>query len=107
MMLATGLFGSIIEPNNVDNTQDNTQDVIRLYQDVIDSIAPSYYTVLFKETGWPDRNGDPHPTPEEHLAYLDAVLPGWVTKSETRAKIARETANLQKNRTGMSIVMRL
>jgi hypothetical protein len=103
----TWKFLSMIEPNNQDDTQVDTQDVTRLYQDVVDSIAPSYYTVLFKETGWPDRNGDPHPTPAEHLAYLDTVLPGWVTKAETRVKIAHETANLQKTRTGMSTVTRL
>jgi hypothetical protein len=99
----TWRFLSMIEPNNVDDTRDVTQ----LYQDVVDSIAPSYYTVLFKEIGWPDRNGDPHPTPSEHLAYLDAVLPGWVTKEEIRAKIAHETVNLDRGRSGLSRVERL
>jgi hypothetical protein len=56
--------------------------------------------------GWRTQ-GDPHPTPVEHLAYLDAVLPGWVTKSQTRAKIIEETNNLQKTRSGLSTVQRL
>ena len=71
-------------------------DSLNIYQDVVDSILPSYKAVLFSK-GWPNRNGDPHPSPEEHLAYLDAVLPGWVTKSETRAKMHEETLNLHKD----------
>jgi len=50
-------------------------DSLNIYQDVVDSILPSYKAVLFPNS-WPDRNGDPHPSPAEHLAYLDAVLPG-------------------------------
>lgn len=99
----TWKFLSMIEPNNVDDTRDVTQ----LYQNIVDSIAPSYHTILYKETGWPDRNGDPHPTPLEHLAYLDAVLPGWVTKQETRAIMAYETENLEKRLPGLSNITRL
>ena len=98
----TWRFLSMIEPNNTDDTQ----DVTALYQDVIDSIAPSYYTVLFQEK-WPNHNGDEHPSPMEHLAYLDAVLPGWVTKSKTRATMAYETENLGKRQAGLSTVTRL
>jgi hypothetical protein len=94
----------MIEPNNTDDTR----DVTKLYQNVVDSIAPSYYTILFKN-GWPDRDGDPHPSPEEHLAYLDAVLPGWVTKQSTRVIMREESINLNKNpkKTGMTKVTRL
>jgi hypothetical protein len=101
----TWKFLSMIEPNNTDETCDVTE----LYQDVVNSIAPSYYTVLFKETGWPDRDGDPHPSPAEHLAYLDAVLPGWVTKQSTRVKMHDESINLNKKPqlSGMSKVTRL
>jgi hypothetical protein len=38
---------------------------------------------------------------------LDAVLPGWVTKSETRVKMHEESINLNKHLTGMSKVTRL
>lgn len=103
----TGLnwkFLSMIEPNNTDDTRDVTE----LYQNVVDSIAPSYYTILFKN-GWPDRDGDPHPSPDEHLAYLDAVLPGWVTKQSTRVIMHEESINLNKNprMSGMTKVTRL
>jgi len=81
------------------------QDIFDLYSNILNNIMPSYQAVLYP-TGWKHCD-DPHPTPAEHLAYLDTVLPGWVTKAETRVKIAQETANLQKTRTGMSTVTRL
>jgi len=82
-------------------------DVFELYQDVIQSILPSYREIVF-QNGW-KKTGDPHPTPAEHLAYLDAVLPGWVTKQETRVKIHEESINLNKDprKTGMTKVTRL
>lgn len=83
------------------------QDVMAVYASVLDSILPSYQEVLYP-TGFKQIE-DPHPTPNEHLAYLDAVLPGWVTKAETRAKMHEETINLRKdpNRSGMTKVTRL
>jgi hypothetical protein len=84
------------------------KDVMEVYGDVLASILPSYQEVLFPG-GWPDRDGDSHPRPEEHLAYLDAVLPGWVTKQSTRVKMHDESINLNKNprKSGMSKVTRL
>lgn len=83
-------------------------DSLNIYQDVVDSILPSYKTTLFPN-GWPDRTSDPHPSPEEHLAYLDAVLPGWVTKQSTRVIMREESINLNKSpkKTGMTKVTRL
>jgi hypothetical protein len=83
-------------------------DPLNIYQDVINSILPSYRSVLFEDR-WPDRNGDPHPSPKEHLAYLDAVLPGWVTKESTRVKMREESINLNKDprKSGMTKVTRL
>jgi hypothetical protein len=85
------------------------RDVMRLYSDVLDTILPGYDKTVFAKTGWPNRNGDPHPSPEEHLAYLDAVLPGWVTKTETRVKMHEESINLNKDprKSGMAKVTRL
>jgi hypothetical protein len=88
-----------------DDSVSEHQDVLALYQDVLNNIMPSYREIVFQQ-GWRSL-GDPHPTPAEHLAYLDAVLPGWVTKKETRVKIAQESVNLNKHRTGMSEVTRL
>jgi hypothetical protein len=86
----------------------DTVDSLNIYQDVVDSILPSYKSVLFSN-GWPNRDGDPHPSPEEHLAYLDAVLPGWVTKQSTRVKMHEESINLNKDprKSGMTKVTRL
>lgn len=90
-----------------DNTSEH-RDVMRLYEDVFRSMGPSYQKTLFPN-GWPDRNGDPHPSPEEHLQFLDAVLPGWVTKESTRVIMHEESINLNKNpkKTGMTKVTRL
>lgn len=85
------------------------QDVIALYQDVLNIILPSFKQVL-RPNGWYQKllpGDDDHPMPTEHLAYLDTVLPGWVTKQETRAKMYEETKNLRKDRTGLSTVTRL
>jgi hypothetical protein len=86
----------------------DTIDSLNIYQDVVDSILPSYKSVLFPNS-WPDRNGDPHPSPAEHLAYLDTVLPGWVTKQSTRVIMHEESINLNKDprKSGMTKVTRL
>lgn len=83
-------------------------DSLNIYSSVVDCMLPSYRKVLFSDK-WPNRNGDPHPSPEEHLTYLDAVLPGWVTKTETRVKMQQESINLVKNphKSGMSRITRL
>lgn len=115
-ILSDDVFGDNISAQN---------DVADVYHDVIQSIAPSFKEVL-QPVGWggsepnwvhKHRNGDPHPNPQEHLAYLDTVLPSWVTKEETRAKIAQETRLLEDNgyklqnhiprRSGLSKVSRL
>ena len=95
---------------SLDNLSANTieyNDIVNAYNSVIESILPSYQEVLFP-SGWKIAQ-DPHPSPAEHLAYLDAVLPGWVTKAETRAKMQEESVNLRKNpaMTGLSKVTRL
>jgi hypothetical protein len=94
----------IMNPRQFDHLPGD-QDIFDLYSTVLNNIMPSYQQVLYP-TGW-KQSDDPHPTPAEHLAYLDAVLPGWVTKDETRVKIAHESINLNKHRTGMSKVTRL
>lgn len=84
------------------------RDVMRLYSDVLDHIALGYDKTVFLDN-WPKPGADPHPSPVEHLAYLDAVLPSWVTKSETRVKMQQESVNLAKDprRSGMAKVTRL
>jgi len=86
-------------------TQD---DIVSLYKNVLDCILPGYDTTVFKNN-WPKPGADPHPSPAEHLAYLDVVLPGWVTKQETRVKMHKVSINLNKdpNYSGMTKVTRL
>lgn len=80
-------------------------EVYDLYSNVLECIGPSFRETLFPEH-WPNRE-DPHPTPAEHLLYLDKVMPGYVTDLNIRATIAQESANLVKNRTGMCKQSRL
>jgi hypothetical protein len=84
------------------------RDAMRLYSDVLDTILPGYDKTVFSNN-WPKPGADPHPSPAEHLAYLDAVLPGWVTKTETRVKMHEQSINLNKDpkKTGMTKVTRL
>jgi hypothetical protein len=104
-------FLSMVEimarPNDDDNVS-QYRDVMRLYSDVLDCILPGYDKTVFKNN-WPKSGPDPHPSPEEHLAYLDAVLPGWVTKQETRVKMHEASINLNKDPrySGMTKVTRL
>jgi len=83
-------------------------DVTELYSDVLGCVLPGYDKTVFLDN-WPKPGVDPHPSPAEHLAYLDAVLPGWVTKSETRVKMHEASINLNKdpNYSGMTKVKRL
>ena len=88
------------------------KDAVDLYQDVLDSIVPGFDQTVFSKflnNNWPTDRHDQHPTPAEHLAYLDTVLPGWVTKEETRVKMYNESINLIKDpkRSGLSKVTRL
>jgi hypothetical protein len=107
----TWKFMSMMEMASMPFPDDNTsehRDVMRLYEDVYHAMGPSYQKTLFSN-GWPNRDGDPHPSPEEHLAYLDAVLPGWVTKESTRVIMREESINLNKDprKSGMTKVTRL
>ena len=94
-MLARDLWdGSIVDA-----------DVCNLYRDVFESVGPSFRETLFPEA-WPDR-ADPHPTPSEHLLFLDKAMPGSVTDLNIRATIAQESMHLHKSRSGMCKQQRL
>lgn len=109
-------------PDPYNNNEMAHQDVFNLYNNVIDCILPSFIDVLGHAYWNTDCDTRPrhsaeygvdkidyHPTPAEHLAYLDAVLPGWVTKTKTRVKMHEESINLNKDprKTGMTKVTRL
>lgn len=109
----------IVFPDQYKTTATGCQDVQELYANVLDSILPSFYETVLKqdwELNWQTGRRDLHPSPVEHLAYLDTVLPGWVTNESTRVKIAEEELflentfkqkNYRSNRTGLSTVQRL
>jgi hypothetical protein len=68
-------------------------DVRHLYQPILNLIKPSVYQIVFDQkwfsgNGIPDaydgRRRDFHPTPTEHLQYLDHVAPGLITQASTR-----------------------
>jgi len=92
----------IVYPDQYDpNRISGDKDIPMLYESVLNNIKPSYYETVLAEdrnSGWKLHNWntglkDPHPTPVEHLAYLDWVLPGWVTDSNIRVKVVEETAD--------------
>ena len=63
------------------------QDVLNMYYDDLKLVRPSYEKILKDRT---PLDFDTHPTPAEHLAYLDAVLPELPVSDQTRLKIAEE-----------------
>jgi len=92
----------LVYPDQYDpNRISNNPDIPALYESVLNNIKPSYYETVLAEdrsNGWKLHNWntglkDPHPTPIEHLAYLDWVLPGWVTNADIRVKVVEETAD--------------
>jgi hypothetical protein len=79
--------------NNPDDTVGNDADIRLLYKSTLDLIEPSVYQTVFDSkwfsgAGIPDafdsRRRDFHPTPTEHLQYLDVVAPTLLTKQSTR-----------------------
>jgi hypothetical protein len=107
----TWRFLSMVELMARPTADDNVslhRDAMRLYSNVLDSVLLGYDKTVFLNN-WPKPGDDPHPSPAEHLAYIDTVLPGWVTKAETRVKMHEESINLNKNprKSGMTKVTRL
>jgi hypothetical protein len=97
-------------PNPYNNARMQHNDVINLYQPVLNKFLPSYIDVLGFEY-WHKNvdqrplsiNGkvDYHPTPNEHLLWVDTVLPGWVTKDQTRSIIQQESAHIERRKSGV------
>jgi hypothetical protein len=78
--------------SNPNDVLGNDLDVQGIYQDTLASIAPSIYSMLFKNNwssrpGLPDANDssrrDFHPTPLEHLEYFNLICPGQITRQDT------------------------
>jgi|694.fasta_scaffold11565_21 hypothetical protein len=105
----------------IDRVSDMNQDridnpkMLELYQDVIQSLGTSYIEVLGENYWNKDQHlrlrhsvdrVDYHPTTQEHLRYLDAVLPGWVTDQDVRNKIANNPIVFESGLNGSSAVNR-
>lgn len=82
-------------------------DVIDLYRPILGDIAPSVFETVFHNNwftgqGIPDsfdpKRRDFHPTPQEHLAYLDRVWPEKEITSHTREWVNRVQQQLQEQR---------
>lgn len=81
---------------NPDDSKSEDQDVRDLYKNVLDIIAPSVLDTIFNGT-WFSRPGIPdgfnlnrrdfHPTPLEHVEYLEIVAPGKLS-DETKKWMA-------------------
>lgn len=88
---------------NPNDTVTDDQDVRNLYQDVLNVIHPSVYTTLF-HNNWTSRPGIPdsydpsrrdfHPTPIEHVEYINTIFPdsltdsviSWMTECDTQVR---------------------
>lgn len=74
--------------SNPDDSVTDDQDVRNLYHDCLDVILPNVYETLFN-SNWFSGNGIPdsydpsrrdfHPTPIEHVDYIDKIYPGLLT----------------------------
>jgi hypothetical protein len=77
--------------DNPNNAGLQTSDVLDFYKDIVDIIAPSVQDTLFNSDWWTTRPGIPdnydssrrdfHPTPLEHVEYLDQIAPGRLSQS--------------------------
>jgi len=63
------------------------KNVMSIYKDVLKSIRPSVFEVIF-ENDWSSRGAerpyDFHPSPMEHLEYVEKTLPEFSISKETR-----------------------
>jgi hypothetical protein len=92
-------FLSMVPVDQFDQYSSQTNpnlDLLTLYQDVIVGIKPSYWQVL---EGRPKLKFDLHPSPEDHLYYLDQVLPEFDIAESTRLQVTEETAIIQQTGT--------
>jgi len=72
--------------------KNTNQDLLQLYHDAIDNMHPSFWEVLQDR---PKLKFDVHPSPMDHLYYLDQVLPEFKIAQSTRLQAQQETAIIQ------------
>lgn len=76
----------------------HTEYLLKTYSDVISIIKPSYLDVVYPN-GIDNSNtrllySDKHPDPEQHLKYLETVLPGIPITDKTRSLVAQDMVTL-------------
>jgi hypothetical protein len=81
-------------------------DVIFLYQSTLDQVLPSVYEIVFNQN-WNSRPGifdsyspsrrDFHPTPTEHLMYLESVLPEITLSDDVKNWMHQATESAEKD----------
>lgn len=75
-------------------------DVIECYEDIMRLIGPSFSEVLTDRIFLPF---DLHPSPQDHLDYVDTVLPEYNISQTTRLQIAEEESKIRSNKFNKSM----
>lgn len=94
------IFLSMVPITNIDQytvkTLDESDDILFLYKDTIKCIRASIFEKVFDFNWCKNKhpNEDLHPTPLEHLDYLDKILPELPISNSTR-KWVSENQNTQ------------
>jgi len=70
-------------------TPNTNQDLLSLYREYLSEIKPSFWETLFDRV---PLSFDAHPSPADHLRYLDRTLPEFGIPYSTRLKIQQEDA---------------
>lgn len=87
----------IVNPSELHESiknNDNNNDIINLYSDVLQEIKPSVYEVIFNSENWNEKKSnfglfvaegvrDPHPDPVEALEYVQRIIPEIQLSQET------------------------
>ena len=82
-------FLSMIDLDTSDTQVKSQCDIILQTYGVLGSIKPSVHTVIYKGD-WHNAafDSDYHPTPQQHIDYLDEVLPELPVDGQTRLRFA-------------------
>jgi len=82
----------IDQSDQYSDTKNTNRDLLQLYHDAIDNMHPSFWEVL---QGRPKLKFDVHPSPMDHLYYLDQVLPEFEITQKVRLQTQQETVTIQ------------
>ncbi len=93
--------------NSLFDRPGSVEDVLKFYQSTLEQILPSIYEVVFN-FDWSSRKGLPdlydssqrdfHPTPQEHLQYIQTILPTVAVSESTISWVVEVTQQAQQNK---------